>query len=268
MVAETSHVRSAPGRGPIGRAVGYRYAGMPAGAHRGVPSRWLTLIVTLEEPLDVTDGSGRRGRFDAMVAGLDDTASLIRHEGRMSGVQLDLDPLAARAVFGMPASELVRRSVALEDVWGTAAVRLREQLHEEGDGVARLELVLAEVERRLGEAAAPQPEVAHAWRRLAGADGLVRIEELAREVGCSRRHLSGRFRAELGLSPSRVRRVLRFDRAQRLLASTPRPQLAAIAADAGYADQAHFTRDFTAFAGCPPVSLLQDPLRLAGPDAR
>lgn len=267
MVAE-HHVLAAPGRGAIGRAVGYRYAGMPAGAHRGVPSRWLTFIVTLDEPLDVTDGSGRRGRFDAMVAGLDDTPSLIRHDGRMTGVQLDLDPLCARAVFGVPASELVRQSVSLDAVWGPVAARLREQLHELPDWPARLRLLRDEVERRLDGADRPRPEVDHVWRRLVAADGAVEIGALAEDVGYSRRHLSDLFRGELGLPPSRVRRVLRFDRAQRMLASAAHPALARIAADAGYADQAHFTRDFTAFAGCSPSSLMQDPLRLAGPDAR
>lgn len=267
MVAE-HHVLAAPGRGAIGRAVGYRYAGMPAGAHRGVPSRWLTFIVTLEEPLDVTDGLGRRARFDAMVAGLDDTASLIRHDGRMSGLQLDLDPLCARAVFGVPASELARQSVPLEAVWGPDAARLREQLHGLPDWSARLRLLRAEVEHRLDTAEVPRPEVGHAWRRLVAAEGGIEIGTLARDVGYSRRHLSALIRGELGLSPSRLRRVLRFDRAQRMLASAPRTALARVAADAGYADQAHFTRDFTAFAGCSPSSLMQDPLRLAGPDAR
>ncbi|HET7304179.1 MAG TPA: helix-turn-helix domain-containing protein [Segeticoccus sp.] len=267
MVAE-HHVWTAPGRGPIGRAVGYRYAGMPAGAHRGVPSRWLTLIITLEEPLDVTDALGRRERFDALVAGLDDAASLIRHEGRMTGVQLDLDPLCAPAVFGLPAGELVRQSVPLEQVWGRDATRLREHMQELDDWPSRLQLVREQVASRLRVGTPPRPEVHHVWQRMVRAEGRVEIGALAREVGYSRRHLSAQFRDQLGLPPSRLRRVLRFDRAQRLLASAARPELARIAAEAGYADQAHFTRDFTAFAGCPPSALYRDPLRLAGPDAR
>nr|WP_269205257.1 helix-turn-helix domain-containing protein [Motilibacter aurantiacus] len=89
-------------------------------------------------------------------------------------------------------------------------------------------------------------------------DGRVRIEDVAREAGWSRRHLEARFRLEIGLSPKQAAGVARFDRARRALQAAPRTPLAALAARHGYYDQAHLTREFTRLAGVPPRRWLRD----------
>ena len=95
-------------------------------------------------------------------------------------------------------------------------------------------------------------DVRWAWNRLTG--GAARVDELARELGWSRRHFTQRFKNELGLAPKTLARVARFQRArQQLSAGTP---LGRIALDCGYYDQAHMNRDFRALAGRPPGELL------------
>ena len=75
--------------------------------------------------------------------------------------------------------------------------------------------------RRLGDEARADrdagPEVGFAWRQLLQAGGTARISDLAAETGWSGRHLTSRFRAEIGLTPKAAARVVRFDRARRLL---------------------------------------------------
>jgi transcriptional regulator GlxA family with amidase domain len=85
-------------------------------------------------------------------------------------------------------------------------------------------------------------ELRYAWRAVGRGDDTV--AEIAGRVGWSTRHLAGRFRTEVGLSPKAAIRVARFDRARRMPG-----RLADVAAACGYADQAHLARDFRAFAG-------------------
>ncbi len=79
------------------------------------------------------------------------------------------------------------------------------------------------------------------------------------ETGWSRRHVTERFRHQLGLPPKAYARLLRFEHATTLLASPdPRNTLADVAVDAGYYDQSHLTRDFVALAGMTPGAYAVD----------
>jgi AraC-like DNA-binding protein len=103
-----------------------------------------------------------------------------------------------------------------------------------------------------------RPEVGYAWDRLEETGGNLRIGELAREVGWSRRYLADRFREETGLAPKAAARVIRFERACDRLRGPDRPPLAEVAADGGYVDQAHLSRDFRDLAGLTATTWLAE----------
>ena len=70
-----------------------------------------------------------------------------------------------------------------------------------------------------------------------------------------------RFRREVGTTPKAFARLLRFRHAYDTLISAPTTtSLATLAADCGYADQPHFTREFRSFAGCTPTELIAEML--------
>ena len=261
-------------RGLVADAVGYAQEGLAPGTHRGLPSPTLTLVVTLDEPLDVAahpDPAQAPGRYDALLGGLHTTPALIRHPGRQSGLQLSLTPLGARRLLGAPAGELAALDVHPADVLGPAGTELVERVRAAHGWAARFTAV-EEVLRRAAGAVDPAPEVAEAWRLTVAGGGRLRVAEVARRVGWSERHLTTRFRAETGLGPKEAARVVRFDRARRALAARPRPDLAGLAAATGYADQAHLTREWRAFTGLSPlrwlaaeIGFVQDSPASAGP---
>ncbi|MGR7024527.1 helix-turn-helix domain-containing protein [Geodermatophilus sp. URMC 62] len=263
MTSEHVPHRPHPGlRGLVARAVGYRQEGMPPGVHRGLPSPTLTLVVTLDDPLDVAahpDPAQAPGRYDALLGGLHTTPALLRHPGRQAGLQLDLTPLGARRLLGVPAGELAALDVDLADALGPVGTELVDRVRAADGWPARL-AAAEQVLRRVAGDGGPAPEVAEAWRLTLAGGGRLRVAELARRVGWSERHLTVRFRAETGLGPKEAARVVRFDRARRVLAarvaSGRRPDLAGLAAAAGFADQAHLTRDWRAFSGLPPLRWL------------
>ncbi|WP_433826256.1 helix-turn-helix domain-containing protein [Actinoplanes sp. CA-015351] len=248
---------AAPLRPFIGFYSGYRQNGLPPGRHRGLPSPYLTLIFTIDDPLVVAahpDPRQTPGRFDALLGGLHLTPALITHDGRQSGVQVALSPEGCRALLGLPAAELANLDVDAAAVLGERFVgEIRERLAAAPDWPARFAVLDTMLGSLTRDASGFHP-IGYAYRRLLRHD--VPIAELAGEVGWSGRHLTGRFRAELGLRPKEAARVARFDRARRSI--RPGVRLADVAATHGYADQSHLVRDFQAFAGCSPTTWLAD----------
>jgi AraC-like DNA-binding protein len=244
---------------------GYQLAGLPPARNVGLPSPFLTLIISLHEPLVIAahpDPAQDGGSYTTLVGGLHTRPALVTHDGAQSGVQIYLDPLAARSLLGVPAGELAELDVDADAVLGGLARRAREQMLAAPSWPARFavldRLLLARL--RATDAALPSSEVVHAWRRLRTSGGAVRVETLVTETGWSARHLGAVLRRELGLAPKAAASVVRFDRARRLLTSTS-GRVADVAAAVGYADQSHLDRDFRRFAGAPPSRWLADEVR-------
>ena len=219
-----------------------------------VASPDVVVVVDLGAGWRVGDGGERLGSF---AGGASSAPTLVGHDGSARAVQLMLTPAGARALLGVPPSELAGTVVALDDLLGADAARLAEHLHAAPSSAARFALLDRLLLGRVAGAPGPRPDVAWALRRLAETGGGARVEALARELGCSRRHLSGRFAEEVGLAPKAFARLVRFQRATDLLVApdgAPR-RLADVAASCGYADQAHLNRDVRAFAGVTPTEL-------------
>lgn len=87
--------------------------------------------------------------------------------------------------------------------------------------------------------------------------GMVSTSKLTRATGLTARHVQRRFLDIIGMPPKRLARIIRFSHALRTLETLQTADRGArTAADHGYADQAHFVRDFKALAGCSPTAHL------------
>jgi AraC-like DNA-binding protein len=191
-----------------------------------------------------------------------------------SYLQIMLSPLGAYTLLGLPMGAISGHLVDLNDVVGPVGRRLAEQLRDAPTWRQRFALADRFLLRRLDRGPRPSPEVGWAWERLVAAGGAAPIGRLAREVGWSHKHLTARFKQQVGLPPKTVARLLRLEGVWRRM-DVPRPlDWGQIAADAGYADQAHLIRDFREFTGTTParfvaqmagpaVQSVQDPLAVA-----
>lgn len=112
-------------RPPLGSFVagyaGYRITGAAPGTHRGLPSRNLTFIVTLDGTVDLAAMPNPRqppASFTTLAGGLHACPALIHHDGNQHGIQLGPTPLGARVLFGLPAGELATMVLDLGSLWG------------------------------------------------------------------------------------------------------------------------------------------------------
>lgn len=243
---------------------GYRTAPAPRSTHQGVPSAHLTFLLCLDGAVEMIgnpDPARPPGTFVALVAGLHDRPAVIAQGTPQTGLQLRLTWRGARALLGVPAGELAGDTVDLAALIGREAGTLLDRLAAAPgwpERFAVLDTALAGLAAAgRGDRGVP-PQVGHAWDRLEETGGNLRIAELAREVGWSRRHLAERFRAETGLAPKTTARLIRFERACDRLRSPARPAPAEVAASGGYVDQAHLSRDFRDLAGLTATAWLAE----------
>jgi AraC-like DNA-binding protein len=188
----------------------------------------------------------------SFVVGMFNRPARTTTDGPAWGIQVDLDPAAAFALGGGEVAVLSNRVTPVADVMALDTDRVLERVAaaDTADGVRAA--VVEELAQGIETGPTLSPQVCVAWD-LCTAVRPPTVASVAEEVGWSRAHLSKRFVAEVGLPPRTVMRLARFRHALRLL-DTPRP-LAATAAVAGYADQAHMTREFKEFAGTTPGHL-------------
>ena len=214
------------------------------------------LIVSFGDPFAIGLGRlpGRNDLFGSFAAGLYGGPVIIDSFGSSCCIQVNFSPPGAYRFFGLPMHELADRMVTLDDLYGSEAIALRDQLGEQPDWDRRFDLIEAFVEDRLTGHEKPSSATAWAYAELLRSGGTRRIEAIAEKLDWSRKHLVEKFRAEIGLAPKAVGRMARFNRALGLARTRTAGGWAGIAAECGYADQAHFVREFSEFAGEPPTA--------------
>ncbi|HTV21456.1 MAG TPA: helix-turn-helix transcriptional regulator [Polyangiaceae bacterium] len=193
--------------------------------------------------IDVASGSAR-------VVGTMTHAVADPLTGDASVAAVRFKPGAAGAFLRVPALELTDREIAVSDL-GCRWLCARPAENGSSEAARR---TLAALERallaRLPGAVLPG-EVREATRRLLGREPPT-VDALARELGRSRQHLARQFREHVGVSPKEFARVARLQRAIAAMQQSLAPELAAVALEVGYYDQAHMSRDFNDLAGLTP----------------
>jgi AraC-like DNA-binding protein len=179
-----------------------------------------------------------------LIAGPDTAAHLHVPRGEESFTALRFGAATGPAALGVVASEVVDRLVPLEDVWGTRRTALLEEQVAAGGAEA--------LERWLRDA--PEPADSLGGRVFGMARAGLSVAEIADQVGFSARQLQRRSKELFGYGAGHLLRVLRLQRAlARARAGRPWSE---VAADTGYYDQAHLSREVRALTGTTPTALL------------
>ncbi len=221
------------------------------------------LILHFGDPFERVDGGSSDRQPPLIFAGQLTRRLVLQPTGRVAVLGVRFRPDGAGAFVRAPLRDLVGLTLDVAD----AAPALAQAVRQVRDATDTLDRAVPLIEARLAAIVqrAVDRRVAHAVRAIDASGGLIAIDRLARSMGTTRRHLERLFLDRVGISPKRLARLTRFQRAVCLLErEAPGPRGAATAHACGYADQAHFVRDFRELAGCTPSAHLLRRAELTG----
>jgi AraC-like DNA-binding protein len=221
---------------------------------RLLPTGSFELVVSLrDEDVEVFDDEHAPARKlrGIMLSGAFSKYFVIDTLPTDSVLGIHFKPGGAFPFIGIPAGELHDTHVSLEDLWGSAARVLREQLlaapTPEGK-FAVLERALIARARTFDR----HPAIAYALRELTHAPHTRTIGSLTNDTGLRSTRFIELFARETGYTPKRFARVQRFQRVLQRIDACREVDWTDVALGCGYFDQSHFINDFRAFSGINP----------------
>ena len=235
-----------------GRFDGRRTGGL---AQRVVPSGFVECIIHLtDHHCDLPDASGWRPSPDYTLIGLQNAPYEVRFSDAVEVFAIRFSPAGFFSLFGVPPGDFVDAHDDLAAVLGARFRDVASQIRDEGDVAGRLHVA----ERYLHGAADDHDAtyLNHAEQLIRRSEGRLSVEAVTGQLPVSRRQLERAFKSRLGMTPKQYMRIARLNRAQRFLLDGQCRNLAEVAYAAGYADQPHFTHEFTSFVGRSPSRYL------------
>jgi len=240
----------------------YRNDPQPHAKERLMPDGCVSLVINLSEDetrLYDPDDTRKMRRFNGSTLSGPSTKSFaIDTDEQTWVVGVSFRPAGAVPFLRLPSNELWNQHLALEDLWGSSARQLRERVLEAPTPAQKLRAVELCLFERAAGMLEEQPVVEYAVSNLLRAPQTARIAELTIKTGFSSRRFIELFKLHVGMTPKLFCRVRRFQSVLRRITSGRPITWADVAVDCGYFDQAHFIRDFQAFAGINPSKYLSD----------
>jgi AraC-like DNA-binding protein len=169
--------------------------------------------------------------------------------GRVIGVAFR--PGCFRPFLAGPVSALTDRSVPARDLLGPGVPQAA--IAESADAPEMVRVVEGFLHAILPPRDPTAERVAGIVARIEAEPDLTRVDDLAERVGSGARQLQRLFAEYVGIGPKRVIRRYRLHEVTQRMASGSTIDWGRLAAELGYADQAHLTRDFTAIVGESPT---------------
>jgi len=236
------------------------HRGLEPGVQRLVPSSCAEIVFYLgDRAAHREGGDGARvvhARGD--VSGQKTSFIDIETTGHVDILGVMLRPNATAQLLGRSAREIANLHVDAEELWGQGARDLVEALGDARDPSKRVEILETFLEARLRDAPRPgDRRIRHCVDLITARGGTGRVSQLAEEACLSTRQLERRFLDEVGLSPKAFARTVRFQYVLSLEQHRRASSLTDLAYQAGYADQAHFIRDWRALTGQTPREYFQ-----------
>lgn len=181
--------------------------------------------------------------------------------GEVQTFTIHFQPTGLSRLFSLPMTDITDQAFHGRDVLGSGFANLDSAIRRQTSFEARIAAAEVWLHDKLGDAR-PFGAVDWASRMIARSSGRVSIDQLAARSNMSARQLQRRFLADVGATPKSYARVHRFSSVLEARRKTPDRAWADLAAEYGFADQAHLIRETRALAGRTPEVLIQELLAI------
>ncbi|HKA23237.1 MAG TPA: helix-turn-helix transcriptional regulator [Blastocatellia bacterium] len=200
------------------------------------------------------DGTSERQPL-ALLVGQMRGHLLIQPTGVVRVLGIRFWPGGAYPFVSVPQHEVTGQVLPLDSLWGRIGRELHSRIADAVDLADSVRVVEQLLLCRLYESKRVDDGLLKTTALILQSGGCVPVEMLAGHLGISLRKLDRMFNTRVGLTPKALCRVIRFQQVFKLLERGQRKRdWALIATECGYYDQAHFIKEFSAFAGQAPTS--------------
>jgi AraC-like DNA-binding protein len=211
-------------------------------------------IFNLASPIEITNCDDQIKRIaETGITGPMSRPMRMRPTGPIHLFGICFQPGGGYPFFKYPAHELVDQYPDVEDIWGAKGREFIEQIRND-DRTAQscIEAVDAYLINRLASNLRDDPVTQEAIETIKNCKGHITVQQLARHLGLSRRHLTRKFKERIGISPKQLCRNIRFKQVYKLIETASHDTWADVAVACGYYDQSHLINDFKHFTGSSP----------------
>jgi AraC-like DNA-binding protein len=226
---------------------------------RALPNGRFQLIIDLSDGF-MRDGAPAAQRYQPamapLVVGMQTQFAVLETAALQHIMSVVFWPGGTRELFGVPADAFYNGVVPLEQVWGSAATRLRDRLRETPGQAGKFHVLETALKQRCSERLELHPAVRCALGRFRCAPHIRSVLEVNKEIGLSRRRFAQLFREQVGITPKLYCRIHRFQRVLQRIASGAPVDWVEVALAGGYCDQAHLANEFRDFSGITPGAYL------------
>lgn len=189
-----------------------------------------------------------------IISGMRDTPGELRFPTGVAAAVAVLRPDALYRLTGIPQHEITNRTLDGEEILGPLARDCQQRLADAASAEDRVREIGQTLGRLLQRAARSDSPFDYALERIRRSDGRVRVDQLARELGWSRKRITRAFADRVGFSPKRLSSILRFHAVYNHITRTPPERRDGRLIYDYYFDQSHFLKEFKRYSGITPRS--------------
>lgn len=229
-----------------------------------MPDGCIELVFNLADPFRRYHADGTlETQPRSIIAGQMRNCAVIEPSGRIDLFGVRFQHAGASPFFTLPLNELTNNIVDLEFVWGRDGREIEEMINEAQTAELRVRIIEDALVSALSRNAASDSIVETASRMIVENAGLVAIDKISDAIGVNGRRLERRFQQNLGLSPKRFSRIIRFQNFLGAVRNESTLSILDTALSFGYYDQAHLIREFREFSGKTPLGFFENEHKLS-----